>query len=265
MVVWGQPAEDVLLLANKQYLNGNYDFALKEYQRYLFFKQSSNAYIFSSIADCYWNSKQYNQAAEFYDKAFFTSGSDSLRYRSLFRKVDCYIRTGDFGLALNELLSLNDSLQGTNYYMKEFYCGLCYYGMQDFTNAELYLVNSVNPVYKKQRLQITELFSNKKKFYRPNSNSARIMSMCIPGLGQFYDGDILNSANSLLLTSILAYLAVRISITETFFDAVITIAPWFQRYYEGGYTNAEKIAIQKCAEHRSKIFVKISDIIASTK
>jgi tetratricopeptide (TPR) repeat protein len=265
LVASGQSANDVLLLANNQYRKGNYDFALKEYERYLFFEKTSNAVIFSSIADCYWNSKQYNRASEFYDKAFFTSGEDSLRYRALLRKVDCYIRTGDFGLALNELLSLNDSLHDNNYYLKEFYCGLCCFGMQDFTNAELYLINSINSDFKEQRLEITKIFRNKKNFYRPNPRTIAFMSMFIPGSGQLYTGDIKNSANSLLLLSLLSYLAVRLSVTESVLDAVITIAPWFQRYYQGGYTNAEKYAILKREENRSKIFVKISDIIASTK
>ncbi len=260
----GQPAEKVLAVANNQYQKGNYDFALKEYQRYLFFEPSTNSVIFNSIGDCYWNLQQYNLAVEYYDKAFFAS-DDSLRFGYLFRKVDCYIHTGDYGLALNELLSLNDSLQGNRYYLKEFYCGLCYYGMQDFNNAELFLINSVDPVYKEQRHEITELFRNKKKFYRPNPNTAKVMSMFLPGLGQLYSGDIKNSANSLLLTSLLAYFGIQIAYSESILDAVITIAPWFQRYYQGGYTRAENTAKQKCAERRSKIFVKISGIIASTK
>ncbi len=261
----GQSAEEVLQLANSLYQSGNYDFALKEYQRFLFFDQTSNAEIYAHIGECYWNLHQYNEAIEFYDKAFFTYSTDSLRYKSLFRKVDCYIRTGSFGLALSDLLSLNDSLQGNNYYMKQFYCGICSYGMQDFSSAELYFINAVDPAYPKQRNEIKELFKNRKKFYKPNSTAAMVMSMTIPGSGQLYAGDYRNAVNSLLLTSLLAYLGIRIYITESLFDAIITIAPWFQRYYMGGYTRAEQYAIQKCAENRSKIFIKISDVIASTK
>jgi tetratricopeptide (TPR) repeat protein len=252
-------------MANKQYQLKNYDFALKEYQRYLFFDQSPNAGLFYVVGECYWNLNDYNQAAEFYDKAFFTSGSDSLHYKSLFRKVDCYIHTGDFGLALGDLLSLNDSLQGNNYYMNQFYCGLCYYGMQDFANAEISFINSIDPAHHEQREEIKRIFANKKSFYRPNSNTAMFMSMFIPGTGQLYSGDIKNAANSLLLTAFLGYLGVRIAVTESIFDAIITIIPWLQRYYQGGYTHAEQDAIQKRVERRSKIFKKIAATIASSK
>lgn len=252
-------------MANTQYQSGNYDFALKEYQRYLFFDPSTNARIFYQVGECYWNLHDYSRATEFYDKAFFTSGQDSLHFKSLFRKVDCYIRSGDFGLALGDLLSLTDSLQGDNYYMKQFYCGICYYGMQDFSNAEIFFINSINPVQNRQREEIRKLFSNKKSFYRPNSNTAMYMSMIIPGSGQLYSGEFKNAANSLLLTSLLWYLAIRIGVTESIFDAIITIAPWFQRYYQGGYTRTEQYAIQKRAERRSKIFKQISTVIASSK
>lgn len=262
---WNQSIKEVLEIANKQYHLANYNFALKEYQRFLFFEPASNAVIYSNIGDCYWSLGQYNQAIEFYDKAFFTFESDSLRYKALFRKVDCYIRTGGFGLALSELLSLNDSLKGRDYYLKEFYCGLSYYGMQDFTNSERCFIHSIDPIFIKQREEIAQIFNDKKKFNRPNAQTAMIMSMCFPGLGQLYAGDIKNSANSLTLTSLLAYAAIHIAINESVFDAIFTIMPWFQRYYQGGYIRAETIAIQKRAEKRAKIFQHISETIASTK
>ena len=265
-LLYSQPVEEVLSVANNQYQKGNNDFALKEFQRYLFFEPSaSNAVIYYNIGNCYWNLNQFNQASEFYDKAFFTSADDSMRIKSLFRKVDCNIRTGDYGIALNDLLSLNDSLKGNNYYLKEFYCGLCYYGMQDFNNSEFCFINAVDTAYKQQRNDIKQLFKNKKKFYLPNAQTAKVMSMFLPGLGQLYSGDIKNSANSLILTSLLAYFGFQIAYAESIFDAVITIAPWFQRYYQGGYTRAEQTAILKCAERRNRTYIEITKIISSTK
>lgn len=264
-ITGAQSLSQVLDVANQQFRLGNYSLALKEYQRFLFFDSNAEPEVYDHIGSCFQNLKQFDQAAEFYDKAFFSYTNDHLKNKAILSKVECMIYMRDFALALADVLSMSDTITGEDYYKKELLVGICYFGMDDFSNAKASFVNSVEPGDSVTRKKIVLIFDNKKNFYKPNPKTASILSMCFPGLGQFYAGDIRNGINSVLLTSALALLGARIAIHQTIYDAFFTVMPWFQRYYQGGYVRAESIAIQKRAIHRSEAYEATLDLIAGTK
>jgi hypothetical protein len=41
------------------------------------------------------------------------------------------------------------------------------------------------------------------------------------------------------------------------FDAFITVMPWFQRYYTGGYRKAEAIAIAEKQRRRRQLYERL--------
>ena len=262
---YSQSLSETLFLANSHYKNGNYRPALKEYQRYLFFSNDQNATVYYNIGNCFHNMHFYDKAIEFFDKAFFSFKEDSLKYSAMYKKIDCYMRTNAYGIALADLLMIDDSVDINNYYIRQFYTAICYYGMADFNNAEKYFIQCIDPKNISERNTIKEIFKRKKKFFRPNPSAAWKYSMIMPGLGQFYSGDIRNGVNSLILTGALAYIGLIIAINQNWWDALVSIFPWFYRYYEGGYRRAENIAIEKRAEKRNKIYKEIVDIVAETK
>lgn len=264
-LTYSQSLGNVLGIANDQYRNGNYPLALKEYQRFLFFNDSTPPSVLYQIAECFFKLNQYENAYEFYDKAFFSFQNDSLRLDALFKKIECLLRNGDYSLGLNDILGISDTVSGQFYYKKEFFAGISYFGMEDFQNAEYSFLNCIEPQYTKQKDQLKSIFQNKRNFEKPNPKTAYILSLCFPGLGQFYSGDIKNGLNSVGLTAALVYLAVRIAYSQTLLDALVTIAPWYQRYYQGGYESAERIAAEKKLHKRGVVYGKIIDIIAETK
>jgi tetratricopeptide (TPR) repeat protein len=265
LISGGQSLFQVLDVANQQYRLGNYSLALKEYQRFLFFDHGDDPEVFDHIGSCFENLKQFDQAAQFYDKAFFSYSDHHLKYKALFSKIENMIYMKDYALALADILSMSDSIVGNDYYKKEFLTGICYFGMEDFSNAKNSFINCIETTDTATRKKTEQIFCNRKNFYSPNPKTASVLSMCFPGIGQFYAGDIRNGVNSVLLTSALALLGVRIGIHQTFYDAFFTVMPWFQRYYQGGYIRAESIAIQKRAIHRSKAYQQTIDLIANSK
>ena len=76
--------------------------------------------------------------------------------------------------------------------------------------------------------------------------------MCLPGLGQFYAGDIKNGINSLVINALFVGLFTYSFVTISPIDAYFSVLPWFQRYYKGGYTKAGIIAEQKVKKRRAK-------------
>ncbi len=265
IIVAAQSLSQVLQVANQQYNAGNYSMALKEYQRYLFFDSNAAPEVYDHIGSCFQNLNQFDKAAEYYDKAFFTYSSNELKSKALFNKVECMVYMRDFGLALAEILSISDTITGDVYYKKEFLLGICYFGMDDFDNAKISFVNCIASCDQIKRQKIEKIFNRKRNFYSPNPKTASTLSMCFPGLGQFYSGDIRNGLNSVLLTSGLALLGVRIALNQTVYDAFFTVMPWIQRYYQGGYIRTETIATQKRASNRSKAYEETLNLIAESK
>lgn len=268
--IWGlsvaaQSADNVLQIANQQYILGNYSLALKEYQRYFFFHSEPDAPTFFNIGSCFQNLGEWDNAVEFYDKAFINFNVDSLKRNALFKKIECYIFAHEYGLALTELLGISDTIPREDLYKREFYSGICYFGMNNFDEAGKSFINAVNPANTQQIHHLQQIFKNPKKFKRPNPLTAYVLSMWFPGLGQFYAGDIRDGINSLLLTTGLIAIGVDIAVNQSFLDAGVTMLPWIQRYYQGGYMKAEEIAITRRTQKRAAIYKEILNTIKSSK
>lgn len=261
----GQSTSEIVAFADGQYKVGNYSSALLEYQRAIFFGENTSGKLFHQMGQCSYQLKKYDQALEYFDRAYFAYDADSLKVNSLLDKAKCSIVTKNYNIALIDLFGLSDTLPEKSYRLRQFYIGLCYFGTEQFDEARKYLTDAVHPDYVDQRKAIDLYMSDKKKLNRPNPGTASTLSMFFPGLGQFYAGDYKNGLNSLLLTSALITLGVKISVEQTLADGIFTILPWFQRYYQGGYMRAEKIAMEKRAENRNEVYEKVLQEIISTK
>lgn len=260
-----QDLNQVVSFADEQFQKENYDIALKEYQRAVFFGMQASGTVYSKMADCSFQLHKYDQAIEYYDRAFFSFSEDSLKHRAILDKAKCSIVTKNYNIALIDLLGITDSLPEKQYRLKQFYIGICYYGTEQFNDARMYFIDAVNPSFVQQREAIQQAFEDKKMLNRPNPHTASIMSICFPGLGQFYAGDIKNGVNSFVLSTALVFLGVNIAVNQTIWDGIFTVMPWFQRYYQGGYMRAEKIAYEKRAANRDKVYQKVFDAVISTK
>ena len=111
--------------------------------------------------------------------------------------------------------------------------------------------------------KIDSLFVVLESIKGPKPKKARILSTFLPGLGQLYAGDIKNGINSFVLTGVLFVLGINTAINLTLLDALMTVAPWFQRYYMGGYNRAENIAAEKFKEKQNRVFLSILSVYDS--
>ncbi len=252
-----QDFDATLKFADNQFRAGNFNEASKTYRRALFFSgDRENLYIISRIADISYYEKDYETAQQYYGLAYNMTDDDSLKTEFLFNKASSRILEGNFQMALIDLFALTDTGKTTQKRLY-FYLATCYYGLQDFKKAQVYFSYCVRDTDKQS---LSELF-NSKKLYSPSPRKARILSMILPGLGQTYSGDIKSGLNSILLTSGIVVLGVRISVLYSPMDALIAVLPWYQRYYTGGYGKAEGIAEKKLAKHRGEIYQDILVLI----
>lgn len=261
-----QNLEETIDFADKQFNNGNYQLAVKEYQRALFFSKGTHVdYLYRQIAHAFFANKQLEQASYFYELSYKTTTIDSLKYEILFNEAQCYLLSANYNKALIELMNLPDSI---NTYFKEkqrFYFAVTYFGLEDFTKSEENFLSllAIDDTISKEK--INKLFSKKKNLYRPNPKTAKTLSTILPGMGQMYAGDAKNSINSLLLTGGFVALGFVMAKEYTIFDAILTSLPWFMRYHEGGYKKAYDIAHDKRAMRRNNTYKEVLEIIEITK
>ncbi|MBT3244519.1 MAG: hypothetical protein HN352_15330 [Bacteroidetes bacterium] len=262
----GQDINQTRQLADHYYSLNNYNQALHSYQRVAFFSRpNADAEILSRIAYCFYSGGDFVRALEYFDHAYFAESDPELKTEYLFQKVMTYLETKNYHFALMELFSQDFESNSPQHFRKELLLGASYFGLEDYTEAGRHLHEAIPSENKEARDKISLIFSNEKSFSRPNPKTALILSAILPGLGQFYAHDAAGGINSFLLTGTLlgvyAYLTTRLHPI----DAILTILPWFQRYYQGGFDHAEMTAEKEREKRRNMIFQEAINIISQSE
>ncbi|WP_435357617.1 hypothetical protein [Emticicia sp. SJ17W-69] len=251
--------------ANELYVKQDYVGAAITYRRVIYFDKAEEyrKYCYKNIADCLYETQQYDEAADYYELAFFQQKTDSSKAEILLRKLSCYLLQNSFEYAQVELLNLPDKLNEEQNRRKIFYSALLNFSTEKYEESKkefLLLIDSANV---ESRMKIEQLFIKNEKINKLSPKKARILSMVLPGLGQFYAGDFKNGTNSILLTTGIAVWGITAAIKSANpIDALITMVPWFQRYYSGGYKKAEIIAENQKKKRRAKVYNEILDEVA---
>ncbi len=260
--IQAQNLENTIELGDNYFSSGQIPEALFTYQRAVFFSPSSaDAELLLKIADCFERDGDFDRSIEYLDHAYFSESKDSLRTEILFKKAIFFIKTGNFHFALIELLGINAEEGTILDRRKSLYLASSYFGLEDFSNSKVYFLKALplnNHVYHNK---IENIFNKKGNFTRPNPSLALWFSVFIPGAGQFYSGDWIAGINSFLLTG--SFIGLTFYLTSLYhpIDAILTALPWFQRYYQGGFDQAEKIAERRRTRNRNLKFQEILDII----
>ncbi len=256
--IFGQTFEQSLQFANEQYRQKNFEIALKTYKRLLFFAESNEerSPLYEKIGELSLNEKDFYTATTFFDLANKNASDTDKKAIFLLKKAYSEMLVGDFMYATIDLLSVNTDNKDIEK-QKNFYLGTCYFGLEKFDEAEQYFLKCVDS---SDRDVVAELFKSK-KMSRPNPKTAKILSMIIPGLGQFYSGNFKVGAKSLLLSAGMITLLAITAIKIDFLTASVAIIPWFQRYYIGGFQKAQSLAVIKRQKNRSKIYNKIVKLV----
>ena len=263
---YSQEFGEIIKFADRQFAVENYQLAVKEYQRALFFSKGRKLdYLYRQIAHAFFANDQFNQATYFYQLSYNTAKNDSLKNEILLNKVQCYLLWGKFDQSLVELVNLPDSLNEYFNNKRNFYYAVTYFGLEKFNDSETHFLKLIDDSNAIAKEEIKRLFKKKKNLYRPKPKTARTLSKIIPGSGQIYSGDVKNGLNSLLLTGGFATLGVYMSQELTYLDAILTTLPWFLRYRKGGFTKAYDIAHNKRAIHRNNTYKKILEIVEESK
>ncbi|MGR3811222.1 hypothetical protein [Jiulongibacter sp. NS-SX5] len=241
--------------ANSLYELGQYQESVETFKRVLFFdaKGEYGAQSYKKMADCLYETGEYGEAAYYYDLAYFVHSGEEQAAITL-QKASCHLILREYNQAQIELFNLPNSLTKEQEEQRLFYEAMLAFATEDFESAEA-LFKGIST----DTLAVHELFRENDKINKLSPKKAKILSIILPGLGQFYAGDVKNGINSMLLTGGLLFLGARSAVNTSILDASISVLPWFQRYYSGGYNKAEAIAEAKIKERRFKVFNALLD------
>ncbi len=256
--IMAQGIDETLDLAHKLFELEQYESAVKLYRRVAFFGEDSlRASVYPRIAKCYLYNGNYQESIFFYTLSSNTASSDSLYNEYTFQRALCYILLNSPDNALQEVYSTftDNSLYFIHKY--HFYIGIISLMKNEIAQSQLHFLSASKS--REHYNEIIEAYNNA-DLHRPNPRTARNLSFFLPGLGQLYSGDTFNAANSFLLNAGLAALMVRITIKQSFIDALLGIGPWFHRYYTGGFTRSEQIAGDRQAEKRNELLQELYSI-----
>lgn len=265
--VFAQGVNTTLEFAHQQYQNKQFEEAILSYRRVLFFDQKQGQEVYKSLAYAYWEANQdWQKSIYYFDLAYQISHDEQEQYQIIFTKIQLYLLVHKYNDVQLELASLDDDeLSHKLLLRKRFYQGIVTFQQHKYSESEQFLeVCLENDSLAIQQLSNAFLsFKKSKKRFRPKK--IRNMSMIIPGLGQMYCGDWKAGINSLLLTTGLATIFVITAQGYTLLDATLTIIPWFQRYYSGGYKKAYKIAKHRIEDEKDKTYQEVIKIIRESK
>jgi len=260
--IQAQTLDETYAFANSLFESNNYAFALKTYERVLFFDKSAQyqSDCYYQLGECNLVLGNYQNAENYYDLAYHNVSDDSLKNEIIFRKVISLLLLQRYNDGLIELFQLGNNLNKEQLQRKQFYLGIAYFGKEQFDKS----FDIFKTLVENDSTALTELdiLQNKsQKIEKINPKTARILSMIIPGAGQMYAGDFKSGLNSMALTGGIAVFMLVVAINYSFFDAFLSVSPWFTRYYMGGYEGAEKIAIQKKKEKQTEVYQNVLQVI----
>lgn len=255
-----QTIDETYRFAEKQFVAGNYQTALTEFQRVAFF-DSENQFgnIHHKIGDLFFATGDYNSAVRNFDIAARAEQNDSIKTEIVIKKALCYFYQDNYFFALSELLSVvppqNEVLENKI----NLFTAVAFFGVEDYSQA----YESMRKILpEEEATKLEEFFIRFEKMrnrFRPGK--IEMMSILFPGLGQIYCGNPISGINSIILVGGIAVVAVWVWHTYGLLDALLSVSSWYYRYYTGGIQNARGAALDRIAHERENTYNQMIQLV----
>lgn len=260
VTVAGQKQEESFQIALKNFHSEKYDLCIPYFKRVAFF-ESDNIENLNYLAESYQKIKSYDNALVHYSLIYNLLTNDSLKNEVCFEMAKCYMSEDKYEYAEIEILNIKEL---NNYFKsrKNYYLFLIYLYDGEFELSKNYFLN-IREFSDANINQIQRSFSHlEKKIRRTNPKVASALSMVIPGSGQVYSGNLSSGINSLLLTTTALSIFTIISFRYSPIEAILSVFPYYQRYYIGGVLNAINFVEEKNRIRCHKTVIELNSIIS---
>ena len=239
-------AQDTALdLANRFFEIGNYENAITEYKRFIYFNPSNEKIneTYYKIGLAYRDKDNWKNALDAFRKSNATAQNDSIRDEIRITIGTTLIAKGNYSSAEFELLKVSLFSKYPNIKRKAHFClGVCYIYSFKWDKAEKSFTQYFSDSIPNHFAKIDSLLAQAKNFKYKSPRLAKWLSTFLPGAGQIYAGNWLNGINALMVNGLTSYLLFDAFFDQRYEDVLITNITLFERYYRGNRYNAENIA-----------------------
>ncbi|MCD4691519.1 MAG: tetratricopeptide repeat protein [Calditrichales bacterium] len=244
MVICSANANDMALeTADKYYKAGNYNAAITEYKRFIYYNPKnelvSDAYY--KIGLSYRSQNKWADAIDAMKVSLTLCMQDSIKDERRISIAIIMIAGQNYSAAEFELLKAAHFSKYPSNRKKAFYflgvCNLYTFKWEKARHAfQKYYSDDLlnNAVDVDSLLQL----SNNIKYKSPRF--AKWTSTFLPGSGQIYAGDYKDGINALVVNTLTSYLLVNALLERQYVDIILCYLTLFERYYRGNRYHAEK-------------------------
>ncbi len=246
------------------YHQHEYASAISSFRRVVFFDRINYPLSYKLLGDCYKQTGEKTKSLYYYNLARSAPVSDSLSTEIDFAVIAVHLMFNEPNFALINLFSLH--FGDNNYFQQktDFYYSLTYYLLHDFDQSRDYFFKIVDTTNPKLRCSVDSLYSAAQRNEKSSVYLPMFLSI-VPGLGQFYLGEYNASLNSFVLSTAIFGLYLIALNHVAVLDAIITILPWFQRYYSGGLLQAKALAKKKKRTVYFQIYNALIDLYSDNR
>ena len=224
---------------------GNYENAITEYKRFIYFNPTDEniSEIYYKIGLAYRNKGDWKNALDAFRKSSATTLTDSISDERRIIIATTQIAKGNYSAAEFELLKLSLFSKYPEVKRKAyFFLGVCYIYSFKWNEAEKSFTQYFSDSIPNRFSKIDSLLAQAKNFKYKSPKLAKLLSTFLPGSGQIYAGNWLNGINALIVNGLTSYLLFDALFDQRYEDLLITNITLFERYYRGNRYNAENIA-----------------------
>ena len=225
----------------------NYDAAITEYKRFLFFnaEHPRSGEVQFKIGLAYRAQKWWAEAAEAMIAAVQRTTETELQAERRVELAVTLIASGAYNLALVELIRVDMQSQSAQLRQRaRFLRGIAYLYQFKWEQARSVFLAYFDaiPSAAGAAAEIDTFFAEALNLPQKSEKAARLLSTLLPGLGQTYAGDWKNGLNALLLNGLLGYVTLDAAIDRDYDDALLSFFFLFYRYYGGNRYRAAEAA-----------------------
>lgn len=235
-------AEDLPLSLGKHLAaQGNYDAAITEYKRFLFFHPDDTRVgeVYYNIGLAYRSQASWAEAITAFWTATHLAEDSETKSEYQLELAVTLIATQDYDLARLELIKVMMRAPSTRLYRRAFFLeGVAYIYQFRWEEARETLRNYTTDE------QLNTLLDAALNMPQKSGEVAKMLSTILPGAGQIYVGNWRDGLNALLLNGALGFLTVDAVLDGYYVDAVLWGGTIFWRYYRGNTFRAEQVAEQ---------------------
>ena len=254
--------EPPLSLAEHLFAQGNYDAAITEYKRFLFFQRDDTRVgeVYYNIGLAYRAQGLWTEAIAALRTATYLATDSETKSEYQLELAVTLIATQNYDLARLELIKVTMRTPSALHYRRALFLQAVAYIYQfRWEEARESLKNYTTDA------RLDTLLDAAADMPKKSIRVARILSAIFPGAGQTYVGDWRGGLNALVLNGALGFLTVDAVLDGYYIDAALWTGLIFWRYYRGNTFRAgqaaEQFNLQESHRAAEAILQRLQEIV----